>query len=147
MLLDSTNPITCFLEALCLEVPFYQHTQSNTFLSLLPSLGKSDLTATWEGGLFLKQWAFVSRHDLWFGPAGAVWMKLWAVPPPSMFLLFKTKRKLRRGKTIRMEMCLVVSVSGFHLSPNIMNILAGVYGSLNLSQNIEENVCWNKLRR
>lgn len=68
-------------------------------------------------------------------------MKLWAVPPPSMFLLFKTKRKLRRGKTIRMEMCLVVSVSGFHLSPNIMNILAGVYGSLNLSQNIEENVC------
>jgi len=44
-------------------------------------------------------------------------MKLWAVPPPSMFLLFKTKRKLRRGKTTRTEMCLVVSVAGLHLSP------------------------------
>lgn len=68
-------------------------------------------------------------------------MKLWAVPPPSMFLLFKTKRKLRRGKTIRTEMCLVVSVAGFLLSPNIMNSLEGIFGSLNLSQNIKENAC------
>lgn len=36
-------------------------------------------------------------------------MKLWAVHQPSMFLLYKMKRKLRRGKTTRMEMYLVVS--------------------------------------
>lgn len=29
-------------------------------------------------------------------------------------------------------MCLVVSVAGFHLSPNIMNVLEGIFGSLNL---------------
>lgn len=33
-------------------------------------------------------------------------MKLWAVPLPSMCLLFKTKRKLRRARTTRTEMCL-----------------------------------------
>lgn len=68
-------------------------------------------------------------------------MKLWAVPPPSMFLLFKTKRKLRRGKTTRTEMCLVVSVAGLHLSPSIMSVLGGIFGSLILSQSIRENQC------
>ncbi|XP_070353223.1 uncharacterized protein C1orf21 homolog isoform X2 [Equus asinus] len=33
-------------------------------------------------------------------------MRLWAVPLPSMLPLFKMKRKPRRGKTTRTEMCL-----------------------------------------
>lgn len=51
----------------------------------------------------------VCRDDLQFSPAEADRMRLWAVPLPSMLLLFKMKRRLRKGRTTRTEMCLVVS--------------------------------------
>lgn len=51
----------------------------------------------------------VCRDDLQFSPAEADRMRLWAVPLPSMLLLFKMKRRLRKGRTTRTEMCLAVS--------------------------------------
>lgn len=56
----------------------------------------------------------VCRDDLQFSPAEAERMRLWAVPPPSMLPLFKMKRKPRKGKTTRMEMCLAVSALQFY---------------------------------
>lgn len=134
VLLYFTNSIICLLGGL--EVTF-----CSMFFSLFPSLGERVLATGREGGLFFELWACASRDDLWLGPAGAVWMKLWAVPPPSMFLLFKTKRKLRRGKTIRTEMCLVVSVARLHVSPSIVDVLGGIFGNLILLQSIKENWC------
>lgn len=132
--------------ALVLHKPYYlsswrfrSYLLFTVFLSLFPSLGERVLATGREGGLFFERWACASRDDLWLGPAGAVWMKLWAVPPPSMFLLFKTKRKLRRGKTIRTEMCLVVSVAQLHPSPSIVDVLGGIFGNLILLQSIKEN--------
>lgn len=57
-------------------------------------------------------------------------MKLWAVRQPSMFLLFKMKRKLRRGKTIRTAMCLVVSGVGFYLFPTSQMVWKVFLGAL-----------------
>lgn len=51
----------------------------------------------------------VCRDDLQFSPAEADRMRLWAVPLPSMLPLFKMKRKPRKGRTTRTEMCLAVS--------------------------------------
>lgn len=51
----------------------------------------------------------VCRDDLQCSPAEADRMRLWAVPLPSMLLLFKMKRSLRKGRTTRTEMCLAVS--------------------------------------
>lgn len=52
----------------------------------------------------------VCRDDLQFSRTEADWMRLWAVPLPSMLPLFKVKRKPRKGRTTRTEMCLATSI-------------------------------------
>ena len=74
-----------------------------------------------EGGFSLclknKKCPRVCRDDLQFSPAEADRMRLWAVPPPSMLPLFKMKRKPRKGRTTRTEMCLAVSATELHSRP------------------------------
>ena len=74
-----------------------------------------------EGGFSLclkrKKCPRVCRDALQFSPAEADRMRLWAVPLRSMLPLFKMKRKPRKGRTTRMETCLVVSAIEFHPWP------------------------------
>lgn len=66
---------------------------------------KVDLPRVPRGG----RCRLVCRDGLPFRLAEAERMRLWAVPPPSMSPLFRTKRRPRRGRASRMEMYLVVS--------------------------------------
>ena len=52
----------------------------------------------------------VCRDGLQFSPVEADGMRLRAVPPPSMLPLFKMKRKPRKGRTTRTEMCFALSI-------------------------------------
>lgn len=92
-------------------------TQRFCFHSFWSSFLFSQVRTSWptqqEGGFSLclkkKKCPRVCRDDLQFSPAEADRMRLWAVPPPSMLPLFKMKRKPRKGRTTRTEMCLAVS--------------------------------------
>ncbi|XP_065792264.1 uncharacterized protein C1orf21 homolog isoform X1 [Muntiacus reevesi] len=65
-------------------------------------------------------------------------MRLWAVPPPSMLPLFKMKRKPRKGRTTRTEMCLAKVKNETHGAGECSFASTEEWSEDNISQKLED---------